>query len=158
MSDKVFILNGPNLNLLGSREPEIYGTATLAEIEAAAKERARSLALAVDFRQTNHEGALIDWVQEAGTSAAGLILNPGAFTHSSIALHDALKALRRPKIELHLSNTQAREPFRRISYVSPAVDAIIAGLGADGYLVALDALKRLIDKSRTQAPGGKSRI
>lgn len=154
MADKVLILNGPNLNLLGAREPEIYGRATLAEIEAAAREQARTLAFALDFRQTNHEGVLIDWVQEAGRSAAGLILNPGAFTHTSIALHDALKAVRAPKIELHLTNTHAREPFRRISHVSPAVDAVISGLGADGYLLALDALRRLIDKGRATAKGG----
>lgn len=154
MADTVFILNGPNLNLLGTREPEIYGRQTLGEIEASAKERAKALSLAVDFRQTNHEGALIDWVQEARKSAAGLILNPGAFTHTSIALHDALKALDKPKIELHLSNTHAREPFRRISHVSPAVDAVIMGLGADGYALALDAMKRLIDKDRASAPGG----
>lgn len=153
MTDLVFVLNGPNLNLLGSREPAIYGTATLADVEAAAKARAATLALTLDFRQTNHEGVLVDWVQEAGKSAAGLILNPGAYTHASIALHDALRAAGRPKIELHLTNTLAREPFRRISLVSPAVDAVIAGLGTDGYVLALDALRRLIDKGRAQGPG-----
>jgi 3-dehydroquinate dehydratase-2 len=142
----VYLLNGPNLNLLGAREPEIYGTTTLAEIEALAKARAAALKLTIDFRQTNHEGALIDWIQEAGQKAAGLIVNPGAVTHTSVALHDALKAVAVPKIELHLSNPHSREPFRRTSYASPAVDAIISGLGPDGYALALDAIRGLIDK------------
>lgn len=141
----VYILNGPNLNLLGAREPEIYGTRSLADIEAAAKTYAVGLGLGVDFRQSNHEGVLVDWVQEAGGKAAGLIINPGAYTHTSIALHDALKAVAVPKIELHLSNIHAREAFRRVSFVSPAVDAVICGLGADGYVTALDAVRRLID-------------
>jgi 3-dehydroquinate dehydratase-2 len=145
----VHVLNGPNLNLLGTREPEIYGATTLAEIEAAARAHAAAkLGFEIDFRQTNHEGVLIDWTQEAGKKAAGLIVNPGALTHTSIALHDALKAVAVPKIELHLTNIHAREPFRRTSYASPAVDAIIAGLGAEGYTLALDAMRRLIDKGR----------
>jgi 3-dehydroquinate dehydratase-2 len=144
----VFILNGPNLNLLGTREPEIYGRATLADIEAAARAHAAKLNFQLEFRQTNHEGVLIDWVQEAGKKDAGIILNPGAYTHTSIALHDALKAVNAPKIELHLSNIHAREPFRRTSFVSPAVDAVIAGLGGDGYSLALDAMRRLLDKGR----------
>lgn len=143
----VFILNGPNLNLLGSREPEIYGAATLADIEAQARSAAGRLGLELEFRQTNHEGVLIDWIQEAGQRADGLIVNPGAYTHTSVALLDALKAIGVPKIELHLSNIHAREPFRRTSYASPAVDAVIAGLGPWGYCLALDAIKRLIDKS-----------
>ncbi|GAB4519316.1 MAG: type II 3-dehydroquinate dehydratase [Amphiplicatus sp.] len=146
MTATVYILNGPNLNLLGTREPEIYGATTLAEIETAAKERAAALGLRVEFRQTNHEGVLVDWTQEAGAKAAGLILNPGAYTHTSIALHDALKALAIPKIELHLSNIHAREPFRRTSFVSPAVDGILCGFSAMGYVLALDAMRRLIDK------------
>ena len=144
----IFILNGPNLNLLGTREPEIYGAATLKDIESAAAVWAKSAGKTVDFRQTNHEGILIDWVQESAREASALIINPGAFTHTSIALFDALKAVAIPKIELHLSNVHAREPFRRHSYVSPAVDAVICGLGADGYLTALDAAIRLIDKGR----------
>jgi 3-dehydroquinate dehydratase-2 len=147
MTKTVFLLNGPNLNLLGEREPEVYGRETLADIETRATAEAGRLGLLLDFRQTNHEGVLIDWVHEAGKRAAGLIVNPGAYTHTSIALHDALKAVRIPKIELHLSNIHAREPFRRTSYVSPAVDALIAGLGSEGYLLALDAMNRLIDKS-----------
>ena len=142
----VFILNGPNLNLLGSREPEIYGRSTLEDIEKAAAAAAARAGRQIDFRQSNHEGVLVDWIQEARTKAEGLIINPGAYTHTSIALHDALKALSIPKIELHLSNIHAREAFRRHSYVSPAVDAVICGLGAAGYLTALDALIRLIDK------------
>lgn len=146
MTDKtVYILNGPNLNLLGTREPEIYGRTTLAEIEAAAKTHAGRLGLKADFRQSNHEGVLVDWIQEAGLKAAGLIINPAAYTHTSIALHDALKAVSAPKIELHLSNVHAREPFRRTSLVSPAVHGVICGLGAAGYALALDALRRLID-------------
>ncbi len=142
----VYILNGPNLNLLGTREPEIYGQTTLSEIEAEVSARGADFGLVVDFRQTNHEGQLVDWVQEAGRKAQGLIVNPGAYTHTSIALHDALKSVSIPKIELHLSNIYAREPFRRTSYVSPVVDATIGGLGAAGYALALDAIKRLIDK------------
>lgn len=142
----IYVLNGPNLNLLGSREPEIYGRTTLAEIDEALKARATKSGAAIDFRQSNHEGVLVDWVQEAGANAKGLIINPGAYTHTSIALHDALKAVGIPKIELHLSNIHAREAFRRHSFVSPAVDAVICGLGAAGYLAALDALIRLIDK------------
>lgn len=142
----IYILNGPNLNLLGAREPEIYGRATLADIGKAVEAQAAKAGARIEFRQSNHEGALVDWVQEAGAKGDGLIINPGAYTHTSIALHDALKAVRIPKIELHLSNVHAREAFRRQSFVSPAVDAVICGLGAAGYLTALDALLRLIDK------------
>lgn len=141
----VYLLNGPNLNLLGVREPEIYGSKSLADIEADALTRARELKLTLEFRQSNHEGELINWVQEAAQKAAGLIINPGALTHTSIALHDALKAMAQPKIEVHLSNVHAREPFRRTSFVSPAVDAVMAGFGSDGYRLALDAMRRLID-------------
>ncbi|MGE0409110.1 MAG: type II 3-dehydroquinate dehydratase [Amphiplicatus sp.] len=143
--DMIYILNGPNLNLLGTREPEIYGRASLADIEKAARERAATLKLKVAFRQTNAEGELVAWVQEAAQKAAGIIINPSAYTHSSIALHDALKAVAAPKIELHLSNVHAREDFRRVSFVSPVVDAVICGLGAAGYELALDAMRRLID-------------
>ncbi len=141
----ILVINGPNLNLLGVREPEIYGRASLDEIRAVVEARAAALGRKVDFRQSNHEGVLVDWVQEA-LGGSGLIINPGAYSHTSIALHDALKALKSPKIELHLSNIHAREAFRRTSMISPAVDAVICGLGAAGYLTALDALDRLIDK------------
>lgn len=142
----VYVLNGPNLNLLGAREPEIYGRATLEDIKNALEAHAARAGAVIEFRQSNHEGVLVDWVQEAGAKAKGLIINPGAYTHTSIALHDALKAVSTPKIELHLSNVHAREAFRRSSMVSPAVTAVICGLGAAGYLTALDALLRLIDK------------
>lgn len=142
----VYVLNGPNLNLLGAREPEIYGRATLEDIKNALEAHAARAGAVIEFRQSNHEGVLVDWVQEAGARAKGLIINPGAYTHTSIALHDALKAVSTPKIELHLSNVHAREAFRRSSMVSPAVTAVICGLGAAGYLTALDALLRLIDK------------
>jgi len=143
------VINGPNLNLLGRREPEIYGSTSLADIQTAMKARAVELGVKVEFRQSNHEGVLVDWVQEAGETAAGLIINPGAYTHTSIALHDALKAVSIPKIELHISNVHAREAFRRHSFVSPAVDAVICGLGPAGYVTALDALSRLLDKGRS---------
>ncbi len=140
----VFILNGPNLNLLGSREPEIYGRETLADIEAACATKAKSLGFELDFRQSNNEGTLVDWVQEADAKPAGLIINPGAYTHTSIALLDALAAASAPKIELHLSNVHAREEFRRRSLTAPAVDGVIMGFGAAGYLLALEALKSLL--------------
>lgn len=142
----VFILNGPNLNLLGAREPHIYGAAMLDDIRGATERHAAIAGKKIDFRQTNSEAVLVDWVQEAGRDAAGVIINPGAYTHTSIALHDALKAVSIPRIELHLSNVHAREAFRRKSYISPAVDGVICGLGPAGYLLALDALFRLIDK------------
>jgi 3-dehydroquinate dehydratase-2 len=145
MPATVFVLNGPNLNLLGSREPAVYGRDTLAAIEARLKARAQPLGLLVEMRQSNHEGALVDWVQEAGASqAAGIILNPGAYGHTSIALHDALNAVSVPCIEVHLSNVHAREDFRRRSMISPAARGIVVGFGALGYELALDGLARLI--------------
>ena len=143
----IFIINGPNLNLLGAREPEIYGAATLADIERDARAWGAEKGRAIEFRQSNHEGVLIDWVQEAARTGDGLIINPAGYTHTSVALGDALKAARLPKIELHLSNVHAREAWRRLSYVSPAVDGVICGFGAAGYRLALDALAALADKS-----------
>ena len=144
MADTVFVLNGPNLNLLGIREPEIYGSDTLDDIAGALEDRARELGLEIDMRQSNHEGHLIDWLHEANASAAkAVILNAGAFTHTSIALHDAIKAIAVPVIEVHLSNPQAREHFRRRSYVAPVARGTIAGFGALGYELALDAAARL---------------
>jgi len=144
--DMVYILNGPNLNLLGVREPEIYGSESLKDIEQNCIKTAKTLGLGVEFRQTNHEGVLIDWVQEAGEKAQGLIINPGGYTHTSIALMDALVAVSIPKVELHLSNVHTRENFRRHSYASCGVTGVMCGFGAAGYPLALDAIKRLIEK------------
>ncbi len=140
----VYVLNGPNLNLLGTREPDIYGSETLDDIAGALEDRARELGLAVDVRQSNHEGHLIDWLHEAAAEGAkAVILNAGALTHTSIALHDAVKGIPVPVIEVHLSNPQAREAFRRRSYVASAAKGSITGFGALGYELALDAAARL---------------
>ena len=141
MSKPVFILNGPNLNLLGKRQPEIYGTATLEDIERDADALGNELGLRIDFRQSNHEGQLIDWLHEARTEALAVILNAGAFTHSSIAIRDAVLALTIPVIEVHLSNIHAREEFRRHSYLADVVQGSIVGLGPDGYLLAVRAVR-----------------
>ena len=136
----VFVLNGPNLNLLGTREPEVYGSATLDDIAGMLEDRARALGLDVDLRQSNHEGHLIDWLHEAqGVGAKAVLLNAGALTHTSVALYDAIRAIRTPVIEVHLSNPHARETFRHKSYVGMAARATIAGFGAQGYLLALEA-------------------
>jgi 3-dehydroquinate dehydratase-2 len=146
----VFVLNGPNLNLLGVREPAIYGRGTLADIEARCRSRGTTLGLGIDFRQTNHEGQLVDWVQEARLSAAGIVLNAGALTHTSVALLDALSATDLPVIEVHLSNIFRRERFRHHSYVSLAATGVICGLGARGYELALEAIADLIGKAPAQ--------
>ena len=136
----IFVLNGPNLNLLGSREPEIYGSDTLDDIAARLSEQANELGVELDIRQSNHEGHLIDWLHEAHASGAkAVILNPGGYTHTSVALRDGIAAITPPVIEVHLSNPQAREPFRHNSLVSSVVRGTIAGLGAHGYILALDA-------------------
>jgi 3-dehydroquinate dehydratase II len=147
----VFILNGPNLNLLGVRDPSIYGRDTLGDIEERCTARAASLDLEIDFRQTNHEGQLVDWIQEARESADGIILNAGAFTHTSVAVLDALSAAELPVIEVHLSNIFRRESFRHHSYVSLAATGVICGLGAQGYELALDAMARLIEDKTDEA-------
>jgi 3-dehydroquinate dehydratase-2 len=141
----VFILNGPNLNLLGVREPATYGYDTLADVEQRCLARAQALDLAIDFRQTNHEGQLVDWIQEARGSADGIILNAGALTHTSVAVLDALNAAEVPVIEVHLSNIFRREHFRHHSYVSLAANGGIFGLGPQGYELALEALASLIE-------------
>jgi 3-dehydroquinate dehydratase-2 len=140
----IFILNGPNLNLLGQREPEIYGYTTLADIEALCQHKAQSLGLTIQCRQSNHEGELVDWVQQAGREGSGLIINAGAYSHTSVALHDALKALSIPTMEVHLSNIFAREAFRHHSHLSAVVKGVICGLGAEGYVLALQALSTLL--------------
>jgi 3-dehydroquinate dehydratase-2 len=140
----VFILNGPNLNLLGKREPEVYGKSTLADIEALCRDRAAPLDLVVDFRQTNHEGVLVDWLHEAREAARGVIINPGAYTHTSIALRDAISGIALPVIEVHLSNVFAREPFRHHSYISGVAAGLICGLGVRGYLLALEAMQSMV--------------
>ena len=147
MSKPLYVLGGPNLNLLGAREPEIYGRDTLEDIHVRLKALAGDMPL--EARQTNSEGELVSWVQEASFSGVGLILNAGAYTHTSIALYDALKARTVPAVEIHLSNPAAREAFRHVNYVSPAVNATIAGLGAYGYELALMAVKTLIGKEET---------
>jgi 3-dehydroquinate dehydratase-2 len=140
----IYVLNGPNLNLLGTREPEIYGSDTLDDIAAALDDRARELGVHLEIRQSNHEGHLIDWIQEAEAERArAVILNAGGFTHSSVAIHDAIKAVAIPVIEVHLSNPQARESFRRRSLIAPAARGTIAGFGALSYQLALDAAARL---------------
>jgi 3-dehydroquinate dehydratase-2 len=140
----IYVLNGPNLNLLGTREPEIYGSDTLDDIAGALEDRARELGLTIDMRQSNHEGHLVDWLHEANAEAAkAVILNAGAYTHTSIALHDAIKAITVPVIEVHLSNPHARESFRHRSYVARAARGTIAGFGPFGYQLALDAASRL---------------
>jgi 3-dehydroquinate dehydratase-2 len=140
----ILVLNGPNLNLLGVREPETYGTETLADIEESCLERAAELSLRIEFRQSNHEGQLVDWIQEAREDAAGIVINPGAYSHTSVALLDALRATDLPVIEVHITNIFRRERFRRHSYVSLAATGVITGLGSHGYLLALEAMARLV--------------
>ena len=140
----IYVLNGPNLNLLGVREPEIYGTDTLDDLGERLEARAKGLGIAIDMRQSNHEGHLIDWLHEANAKGAkAVLLNAGGFTHTSVALHDAIKSIQVPVIEVHLSNPHARESFRHRSLVAPAVRGTIAGFGALGYELALDAAARL---------------
>jgi 3-dehydroquinate dehydratase-2 len=139
------ILNGPNLNMLGVRQPEIYGSDTLADIERMCHDEARSLGVEVDFRQSNHEGELVTWIQEARDEKDGIIINAGAYTHTSVALLDALNLADMPIIELHISNIFKRDSFRHHSYISPVATGVICGLGARGYVVAMGALYGLLD-------------
>lgn len=143
MALPLFVLNGPNLNALGKREPGIYGGHTLADIEALCKAEGEKLGFAVDFRQSNHEGDLVDWIHEAGDVAAGIAINAGAYTHTSLALHDAIRAINIPVVELHLSNVHAREEFRHKSMIAPAVKGVICGFGAHSYILALHALSSI---------------
>ena len=147
MSKPIYVLNGPNLNLLGSREPEIYGRTTLADIGDMAAAEAKAHGFEVVFRQSNHEGELVDWIHEARDEAAGVIVNGGAYTHTSVAIHDALRAVDVPVVEVHLSNTFAREEFRHRSLISPVAKGLIVGFGANSYVLAVDALASLIEEA-----------
>ncbi|MEE2970453.1 MAG: type II 3-dehydroquinate dehydratase [Pseudomonadota bacterium] len=143
-SSKIMLLNGPNLNMLGVREPEMYGTDTLDDIRVLCLDKGAALGVEVDFRQSNSEGELVGWIQSARGDHAGIIINPAAYTHTSIAIMDALIAVELPVIELHLSNPLRREPFRRHSYVSEVARGVICGFGSHGYELALDAMARII--------------
>ena len=144
MSKPIFIINGPNLNLLGTREPEVYGTQSLDDIKDMCIETAQNIGQDVIFLQSNIEGELIDFIQQAGREGVGIIINPAAYTHTSVALHDALKAVNVPSIEIHLSQPAKRESFRRRSYVAEAVHGTISGFGVDSYVLGLQALSNLI--------------
>jgi 3-dehydroquinate dehydratase-2 len=152
MPKTIWVLNGPNLNLLGTREPSVYGASSLADVEALCSSAARQHGLEVDFRQSNHEGVLIDWLHAAGATRAGavvgIVLNAGAYTHTSIALHDAIQAIFPPVIEVHVSNVHAREPFRHHSFLSPACAGVIVGFGVAGYAMAIDGLARTANEAK----------
>ncbi|QTK78794.1 3-dehydroquinate dehydratase 1 [Agrobacterium tumefaciens] len=143
MSNIIIVINGPNLNLLGKREPGIYGGKTLKDIENDCVKAGAELGFSVEFRQSNHEGVLVDWLHEAGERAAGVVINPGAYSHTSIALHDAIRAIPAPVVEVHISNIHAREEFRHKSMISPAAKGMICGFGPYGYVMALHALKNI---------------
>ena len=145
LPNRILIINGPNLNMLGTREPEIYGYETLDDIEDNCHERAAEAGFSNEFRQSNSEGELVDWIQEARSSFAGVIINPAAYSHTSIAIHDALAALSIPIIEVHLSNIYKREAFRHHSYVSALASGVICGFGAQGYGLAIDAMAQILD-------------
>jgi 3-dehydroquinate dehydratase II len=151
MSRIVYVLNGPNLNLLGKRQPKIYGYETLADVEAECRRAATELRLEIEFRQSNAEFQLIDWIHEARERAGGIVINPAAFTHTSVAILDALNACEFPIIEVHISNVHRREAFRHHSYVSMVASGVIAGFGTQGYPLALQRLARLIDEADKQA-------
>ncbi|MDA8052072.1 MAG: type II 3-dehydroquinate dehydratase [Rhodospirillales bacterium] len=150
MSRIVYVLNGPNLNLLGKRQPAIYGNETLADVEAACRRVAASLRLELRFHQSNAEFRIIDWIHEAREQAGGIVINPAAFTHTSVAILDALQTCECPIIEVHISNVHRREPFRHHSYVSAAASGVIVGFGTQGYLLALQRIARLIDEAVAQ--------
>jgi 3-dehydroquinate dehydratase II len=151
MSKPIYVLSGPNLNLLGSREPHIYGKATLDDVRGLCEARAAALGRAIVFRQTNHEGELIDWVQEAGRDGAGLVLNAAGYGHTSVALHDALKTLNIPVVDCHLSNPSAREDFRHLSYVALAATGVVSGFGAKSYELAIEACVGLLASAAQSA-------
>ena len=163
MTRTVFVLNGPNLNLLGKRQPHIYGHETLADVERDCRALAQELGLGLRFHQSNREYEIIDWIHEARGEAGGIVINPAAFTHTSVAILDALNAFDAPVIEVHISNVHKREEFRHHSFVSARADGVIAGFGTQGYLLALRRLARLIDeaaknpapKDAANIPGGE---
>lgn len=149
MATTIYVLNGPNLNLLGTREPEVYGRATLKDVEALCHNAGKRHGLTVEFRQSNHEGVLVDWIQEARAKrAAGIVINPAAYTHTSIAILDALLASDIPIVEIHISNVHARDDFRRHSYVSRVAKAVICGFGINGYGLAIDGLAAMLTSSK----------
>jgi 3-dehydroquinate dehydratase II len=149
MASTIYVLNGSNLNLLGTREPQAYGTATLKDVERLCRETAKRHGLAVVFRQSNHEGELIDWIQEAGAKkAAGIVLNPAGYTNTSISIRDAITAVAVPLIEVHISNIFARESFRHFSHIAPVANATLSGFGVQGYALAIDGLAALIGARR----------
>lgn len=145
MSKTIFVLNGPNLNMLGKREPGIYGGKTLKDIETDCITAGNDLGFDVEFRQSNHEGVLVDWLHEAGERAIGVAINAGAYTHTSVALHDAIRAITVPVIEVHISNVHAREEFRHKSMIAPAAKGVICGFGPYSYIMALSALKNITE-------------
>jgi 3-dehydroquinate dehydratase-2 len=149
MAKAIYVLNGPNLNLLGTREPHIYGHDTLKDVEKLCRKAAATHGFDVEFRQSNHEGVIVDWIQEAfAKKALGIVLNPAGFTHTSVAIHDAIKAVNLPVIETHISNIHAREPWRHLSYVSFVAKGIICGFGINGYALAIDGLVSMTRKGK----------
>jgi len=151
----VHVLNGPNLNLLGRREPQIYGRMTLADIEQMVREKAAAMGVSLAFHQSNHEGQLVDWIQEAGAQGAGIVINAGAYTHTSIALRDAIAGSGAPTVEIHLSNVHAREGFRHRSLIAPVSIGVICGFGAMSYLLGLEAIHRALVERTHQAEPSK---
>lgn len=142
MQRKIYVLNGPNLNTLGTRNPEIYGAESLADVEVRVRRRADALGFEIEFFQSNHEGEIVEKIQQARERAAGIVINPAAYTHTSVAIHDALEYAQLPTVEVHISNVHAREPFRQHSYVSPIANVVIAGAGTLGYELALEWLAK----------------
>ena len=147
---KVYVINGPNLNLLGTREPEIYGKETLEDIAQRCKLKGEKDGLDIEFKQSNYEGEIIEWIHDAIKTVSAIVINAGAYTHTSVAIHDALRAYSGCKVELHISNPHLRESFRHISYVSPAVDAVVAGLGVAGYDHVVELLPYLLTKQNSE--------
>ena len=149
MAKTIYVLNGPNLNLLGTREPETYGRATLRDVEKLCREQGKRHGFGIEFRQSNHEGELVDWVQEAGAKkAAGIVINPGGLTHTSVSIRDAITAVMLPVIEVHISNIFARERFRHFSHIAPVAKASMCGFGVTGYALAIDGLAAMAGARR----------